>query len=47
MKNKLKKSCRHTWDVLTIIWTKGGQRAYPCKHCAELLVFGNVCLTKA
>jgi len=40
------KDCRHNADVSTIIWTKDGQRAYPCKACGKELVFGVVKIIK-
>jgi len=47
MINKIAEECRHIWDVLTVVWTKEGQRAYPCRKCSKLLVFGTVAIKKA
>jgi hypothetical protein len=42
-----RKSCRHNWDVSTLIWTTSGQRAHPCKKCGEVFVYGSVRVRKA
>lgn len=40
------KKCKHSLALLTIIWTKEGERAHPCKKCGEIMVFGSVRIKK-
>ncbi len=40
------RKCRHNADVLTILWTEKGKRAYPCIYCGNPLIFGGVTVTQ-